>query len=411
MAFNLQEIMNAATGGTSGGMSVAPTSPYLSPVQNLATVTTPTYRAPTQQPVATTVPADRLTQNTTTVPQTTKTDTANTQLGAAVAKSAAIEPVETPPQPTEPSPRETTLARLGEMVGLYKDKGAFTDETMRGEGVYDAKKVINNINKEYAATERHYENLKRELEKNAKGMMTSGMQGRLDDLNRQKNQELADIAIKKSAALGDYQTAFEIAQSKIDAKYEPLDDELKILQATLGIYQDDMTESEKLTAQEAISNRQAERDYQYSVDLAEERAKIEARYDTKDTEKSDLVTLTPEDNRTLLGAGFTSQDIAELPKAVQDFGIDAVLKEYTGVKAEALKKIYNVQPNITLTADYFESLFTEDQLKKAADEAGYRSVWTTWAYEKKQYLNDLMKTVEARRKQGLTDAQILKEMQ
>jgi len=123
--------------------------------------------------------------------------------------------------------------------------------------------------------------------------------------------------------------------------------------------------------------------------------------------------LAPEDERTLAGAGFLPAEIKDIQRAVNDFGIDAVLKTITDQrKKAAIQKAYGVQAGGEqfLTKEYLSKYYTEDELKTNAAEAGFRSVWTNWTSEKEKYLTYLVEQVELKRQAGLTDKEIFKDM-
>ena len=83
--------------------------------------------------------------------------------------------------------------------------------------------------------------------------------------------------------------------------------------------------------------------------------------------------------------------------------INGLLDEAFGEEKEAEETF--------LSKNYFKGLFTEDQLKKSAKEAGCRSIWQKWAVEKDDYLNYLMSLVDKYRDAGHSDKAILKMMQ
>ena len=63
-----------------------------------------------------------------------------------------------------------------------------------------------------------------------------------------------------------------------------------------------------------------------------------------------------------------------------------------------------------LTRDWFIESYGKEGLIKTAKEEGYDSLWHGGTWEMNQYLDATMKGIEARRKLGMTDKEILKEM-
>ncbi len=109
--------------------------------------------------------------------------------------------------------------------------------------------------------------------------------------------------------------------------------------------------------------------------------------------------LTSSDRQVLLGANFTNGDIASIENDVASHGLDAVLNNLTDEQQKsALRKVYGASTKVTMdqvatqvtqktAQDGLQDLFTDEELQKMADEAGYRHWWSSWASEKEAYLN------------------------
>lgn len=104
---------------------------------------------------------------------------------------------------------------------------------------------------------------------------------------------------------------------------------------------------------------------------------------------TDGVELSPEDKRTLTGAGFSSNDISDIQKAVNDFGIDAAMEGLEFTQIGALAKVFAVpKPTIVrkitesltpeLVKQGFEDTYSNDQLSEIARDRGY-AMWLTGA--------------------------------
>lgn len=123
-----------------------------------------------------------------------------------------------------------------------------------------------------------------------------------------------------------------------------------------------------------------------------------------------------DDKGKLIDVGLSSQAITNLEANIRANGANSVLSAISdpkqkevlqsilsGTKAEDTKQF--------LTKDYFKVLFTEEQLKKGAEEAGLRSITSSWNTEKEKYLSQLENLVTQYRSAGYTDKEILKMMQ
>lgn len=127
----------------------------------------------------------------------------------------------------------------------------------------------------------------------------------------------------------------------------------------------------------------------------------------------DTVSLTTPDKQKLLGVGFSANDIVNIEADINAHGVDEVLKGITDDRQkQAIQSVYGVEDTTPfLTTDYLAQLYGEDGLKKAAGDAGYRHILTSWDTEKQNYLDSLMNTVNQYRKAGYSDKDILKMMQ
>lgn len=128
------------------------------------------------------------------------------------------------------------------------------------------------------------------------------------------------------------------------------------------------------------------------------------------------------DEQILLGGGWTEGELSLLDQDVRSFGLPAVLEnaEASGAsqaQITALQKAYGVDAEENtqfLDAAYFNSIFTEDQLNAAAIKAGFRSDSKLWPGKKgdtSSYVSHLVKSVEAMRRSGQSDQEILKQFQ
>lgn len=129
---------------------------------------------------------------------------------------------------------------------------------------------------------------------------------------------------------------------------------------------------------------------------------------------------TPSQKSQLLSGNFTASDINNMQTDLAAHGIDAVIQGLPEDQQKLVKRVLSASSDVNsvtekeapfLDKEYLSKLFTEDELKKAADEAGYRGIFSGWASEKDSYLQHLMDTVDQYRKAGMTDAEILKQMQ
>jgi len=141
------------------------------------------------------------------------------------------------------------------------------------------------------------------------------------------------------------------------------------------------------------------------------------------TDKSML--LTPEDNRTLLGGGWSETEIKLIQNDIRQFGLPAVIENAkangaTSAQISALQKAYGADTKEEtpqfLNKDYFKRLFGDEKLKEAATKAGNVNKGNLLnpfdnSVDTEAYLNQLEQMVMLYREAGYNDKDIIKIMQ
>lgn len=153
--------------------------------------------------------------------------------------------------------RTSVLNRMYELIGLQSKEGEKTAQLQEEQNVSAKLKQANELENKYLATQRSYENSIRDLEVKSGGY-TSARNQELSRLSREGNRELADIAIQRSMAINDVNTANAIVEQRIKAEFEPMRNELEGLKNIYALMQNDLTDSERLIASANI-NLQADR--------------------------------------------------------------------------------------------------------------------------------------------------------
>lgn len=290
MANFLNNLISSAQGSSYSVPKANTTSPLkqltqtkypqsVAPVAPIKTTTTPTQFVanPARTPVNV-ISATNLNTQPVTKPQITPITTAQNNLKSSVNLYSASPTELTTPTPTPTtsvkSERDTTLSRIKELVGMQGSKA--TDTTKAQEEVQLAQKreALNKANTAQLRLDQAYEKEIEEIQKNSQGSLDIGVKQRLGDAERAYLDKKADIAIDRLASQGDVETALKIVEDKINAKYEPIDNEIKNLQTYLQIYGNDMTESEKLQVQSQIQEQQAQANFARNKELSAYEAKL-----------------------------------------------------------------------------------------------------------------------------------------
>jgi hypothetical protein len=115
--------------------------------------------------------------------------------------------------------------------------------------------------------------------------------------------------------------------------------------------------------------------------------------------KPEVIELTSDNKRTLLGAGFNENDIPNIENDVRTFGIDAVLNNLTDERQKvAVQKVYGITQRVTrdqvmravtkkVAADGLEKYYTKEELEKLAKDNKFGGFFTSRAKEVKNFLN------------------------
>lgn len=254
-------------------------------VQKATSAPTPSERLGTTAPVVAPQPVKTTaTQNLTALNNATAGVAQTNQAQAAQAAQVA--------QPA-PAPEPTALQKtLQDILGIgtqLEGKGARSLEIQQGEGVFGKKARATQLENEILARSQAYEKQIREAMKNPEGKLRSGVAVDVNALQMRSAQELADLSIAYKVAQDDYQGAWEIAQAKIDAEFEPLQQRLETMKTYYQLAQNDMTESEKFQAEQKIREQEKTLEFERNKQLADYKAQIDrenAAY-TKQLEQSD----------------------------------------------------------------------------------------------------------------------------
>jgi hypothetical protein len=221
-------------------------------------------------------------------------------------------------------------------------------------------KALNDINSKILTTSRAYEKQLREIEKNSQGMLASGINSEVQRVGKMRDEQLADLSIQKAVALGDLETANSIVKQAMDAKYEPIAEQLKSLETLFTMYQNDMTESEKFEATNKLNASKEEATYLKGLQtalindanqsgqssVASEAIKLDP---TSPTFKADLAALQAKVvKETSGGSGM----FGNLPVSTQNkvisiangFGSESEIKRFK-LTVDAVNTITSIDPN------------------------------------------------------------------
>lgn len=216
-------------------------------------------------------------------PQVTVPTTSNVTLGSSLAAAAAqngnipVDPNATAtPDTSGDTDRQSVLNTILGLNTQLGQEGADTTAAQNQYGVGVDTEAVNNLTNQYNAKSQYYDDLTQKAQQNNPlGLSADAITEQTDQISRQKNQELADIAVQQSAANGNLSTATALAKQAVDAKYAPIQAQINTLTQWYQLSENDLSDSEKLEAQANITARQDATDQAAQKDLALYNAQIE----------------------------------------------------------------------------------------------------------------------------------------
>lgn len=192
-------------------------------------------------------------------------------LSAAIAAPKAGDALSDSPADGRNPVLERILGDQTKLAGQGADEQAENEK----QGIAAKTQAVTDLANEYSSRARYYEDaVRRAQTSNLQGKDATAIQEEVDQLTRQKNQELGDIAIQQSAASGNLSTATTLAKQVIDSKYAPIQAEIDNMTKYYQLTANDLTDSEKLQAQAKIQEAQSRADEQKQKELADYSEKI-----------------------------------------------------------------------------------------------------------------------------------------
>lgn len=207
------------------------------------------------------IPADTIgTQTAVRLPAPIVSTVAQDALGATVEPSEALPTQEVAAVEQPQRPQDALVERILGNIEESRGRGDRTAEILEAERVGEKRRAVDSIQDEIRRKDAFYRRQQEDLAAGGGGLK-SGALGESNTISRNRNRELADLRIQEQGALGAFNTANAIAQQKVDAEFEPLQDEINNLTAVFGLMQNDLSESEKLQAQAQITSKQTDKTF------------------------------------------------------------------------------------------------------------------------------------------------------
>ena len=249
MALNLQNIIdsNIAKSGGAGNFASKSNASLISDPPEAPSAVMPVKQLAAPQPKTPTISAP--------VP--------TSQVAANIPKPEAA--------PTNSQNIGQEIINLGN-TDLTDDRQALRNDAQLEEKEERARRLSERI----IARDNAYRDQREALEANPEGKLRGALNGELNELERNRSRELADLSFSYNIALGD----FNAAQSAVDDRIADMEADIarktKAYETAFRIVQNDLSESEKLTIQQAFQREQSETAAQNQKEIAQFKYDLDA---------------------------------------------------------------------------------------------------------------------------------------
>lgn len=218
--------------------------------------------------------------------------------------------------------REDVLSRL---LTLTEKQGTQADKTLALEKEYELQakqETLNSLNAKALSVDRDYETKRRAIMENPEGKLTGALTGEIKNLERQRDQQLADIGIQQAVAQGNVKLVNENIKRKIDTEFEPIKTQIESLKTYASLYNNDLSTKEKALLEGEIKKQEI--DYENNVKNAQSTQSANAW-------------------QQLLDSGQVT--IKDVPQAIVPYMNVATVKKYTEEQVAPLRQ------KVTLISD------------------------------------------------------------
>ena len=146
--------------------------------------------------------------------------------------------------------------RLLELLGIQATKGTETTAAQTQYGVDTKNQALVDLQNQAITLDKSYQDqIDNIRQNNPGGMLTGAQNATIAQLQKDQTRAKSDNAIQQLVAQNNLNGALNMAKLKIDAEFQPVQDQIDTLKTYFDIVQNDMTESEKLKAQQQITQQ------------------------------------------------------------------------------------------------------------------------------------------------------------
>jgi hypothetical protein len=220
-----------------------------------------------QAPTAPVIPVDSAMGAVQTLPQVDNrplpTATAGSVQGAIT--TAAMPPVEPVKEDTTARGKMESLA--SKIFGGGQDVAAEREQLRIDAQTREKEAQARLLGNKLTARQRDIQKGLEAIEANPRGKTEYALNTEINKYNRETARELADLSFSYNVALGDYQAAEKIVSERLSDIQAQRSQDIQAFNTLFNFVQNDMTESEKLQAQQAFQEKQNETNFAQQKEL------------------------------------------------------------------------------------------------------------------------------------------------
>jgi hypothetical protein len=171
------------------------------------------------------------------------------------------------PEAPKPTLRETMEQKL---IGMMSPENRVDREAISQElRIAEKQKKAQDIENQIISRQMSYNNQIERLQSNPDALLNaSKLNAQQNLLSREFSRELAELSFAQKIANDDYMGAERLMSDRIKDFQDQRNWEMQAFQVAFNFIQNDMTESEKLQAQQAFQEKQATEDFERQKELA-----------------------------------------------------------------------------------------------------------------------------------------------
>lgn len=232
------------------------------------TVSAPTLSAPLSTPISTkvtpSISAQEIGNSPIAVPQQVTSNQALSNLSLQNAVGSIIPTTVSQSAPTTSDARSSILQRIMGAQTQLENKSGRSMEIQNEEQVFQKEAEAKRLSDQMVALDKWYRD-DTEKTRQTFGGTTSGLVAEVNRKTREYESQRADLAIQANLAQDNYESAYRIAQAKIESEFEPIQQSLDYGFKLYDMLANDMTESEKFQAQAILQEKQAQADRDFAL--------------------------------------------------------------------------------------------------------------------------------------------------